>query len=106
MGEWIASVSLKAMAAVACFAAVVWLALWYFIPAPPSTITFASGIKGGNFEHIAKRYQESLALHVSRSTCGQLRARRKTSGSWKIEIPASTWVICLEAKPIANNRRG
>jgi NMT1/THI5 like len=43
--------------------AAVWFALWYFIPAPPSTITIAAGLKGGAFEHIADRYRESLARH-------------------------------------------
>lgn len=43
--------------------AAVWLALWYFIPAPPSSITIAAGIKGGAFEHIANRYKERLARH-------------------------------------------
>jgi hypothetical protein len=46
-----------------CVVAVVWMALWYFIPAPPSTITIAAGIKGGAFEHIANRYKERLARH-------------------------------------------
>ena len=39
----------------------VWLALWYFIPAPPTTLTMAVGFKGGAFDHIAERYRERLA---------------------------------------------
>jgi uncharacterized protein len=50
-------------AAVICIIAAVWLALWYFIPAPPKTITIAAGIKGGAFEHIANRYRDILARH-------------------------------------------
>jgi len=46
-----------------CLIAVVWLALWYFIPAPPKSITVASGSKGGSFEHLALRYRERLARH-------------------------------------------
>jgi len=53
----------RVAAAVICIVAAVWLALWYFIPAPPKTITIAAGIKGGAFEHIANRYREILARH-------------------------------------------
>ena len=61
MGGWAGGIVLRALAAIVCAIAAVWLALWYFIPAPPSTITIATGIKGGAFEHIAERYQERLA---------------------------------------------
>jgi TRAP-type uncharacterized transport system substrate-binding protein len=61
MGSWVATISLKVLAAVLCLVAVVWLALWYFIPAPPTTITMAAGVKGGGFEHIANRYFEHIA---------------------------------------------
>ena len=53
----------KGLAALLGICFVGWLALAYFVPAPPSTITFASGVAGGNFEHIAKSYQERLARH-------------------------------------------
>lgn len=61
MAGWVVSVIAKGLAAVLCLAAAIWLALWYFIPAPPSTITIVAGIKGGAFEHIAQRYRERLA---------------------------------------------
>ena len=54
---------LRIAAAVICVVAAVWLALWYFIPAPPHEITIAAGIKGGAFEHIANRYKARLARH-------------------------------------------
>lgn len=63
MGGWVVGICLRVFAAVLCLVAVVWLALWYFIPAPPSTISIAAGIKGGAFEHIADSYQERLARH-------------------------------------------
>jgi hypothetical protein len=63
LGNWVAGVGLRVVAAVLCIVAAVWLALWYFIPAPPSSITIAAGIKGGAFEHIANRYRDSLARH-------------------------------------------
>lgn len=53
----------RSLAAAVCVIAAVWLALWYFIPAPPKTLTFAAGLKGGAFEHIANRYREILARH-------------------------------------------
>lgn len=53
----------KGLAALLSIWFVCWLALAHFVPAPPSTITFASGAAEGNFEHIAQRYRESLARH-------------------------------------------
>lgn len=63
MRGWVVGIFSKGLAAVLCLAAAVWLALWYFIPAPPSSIAILSGLKGGAFEHIAQRYRERLALH-------------------------------------------
>jgi TRAP-type uncharacterized transport system substrate-binding protein len=56
-------IALRLLATILCVVASVSLALWYFIPAPPSTITIAAGIKGGAFEHLANRYKERLARH-------------------------------------------
>jgi len=53
----------RILAAVVCVIAVVWLALWYFIPAPPTTITIAAGFRNGAFEHLAKQYRDILARH-------------------------------------------
>jgi TRAP-type uncharacterized transport system substrate-binding protein len=52
---------MRAFVAVVCVIAVVWLALWYFIPAPPTQITIAAGIKNGAFSAIAERYRVRLA---------------------------------------------
>ncbi len=54
---------LRGLAALLCVIAAVWLPLWYFIPAPPSSITIAAGVKGSATEHIAVRYKERLARH-------------------------------------------
>lgn len=49
-----------------CFAGAVWLVLEYFNPAPPSTITIATGIKDGAYEFFAQQYREKLArAHVT-----------------------------------------
>jgi uncharacterized protein len=55
--------ALRALAALLCVIAAVWLALWYFIPAPPSSITIAAGVKGSATEHLAILYRERLARH-------------------------------------------
>jgi hypothetical protein len=56
----------KGLAAILCIVSIVWLALAYLIPAPPSTITIASGLTGGNYERLALRYQRILARsHVN-----------------------------------------
>jgi TRAP-type uncharacterized transport system substrate-binding protein len=60
-GGWPGGVFLRSIAAFICVVAAIWLALWYFIPAPPSTITIAAGIKGGAFSKIAEHYRERLA---------------------------------------------
>jgi hypothetical protein len=51
----------KGLAAFFCIAVLVWLALAYFIPAPPSKFTIATGAKNQTYEAIAKRYQGILA---------------------------------------------
>jgi uncharacterized protein len=54
------------LAAIVSVIAVVWLALWHFVPAPPSNITIAAGLPGGSFEHIALHYRDRLAQrHVT-----------------------------------------
>ena len=57
---------LKVLAAILCIASIVWLALAYFIPAPPSTITIATAYKGTAYERFALRYRERLSRsHVT-----------------------------------------
>jgi TRAP-type uncharacterized transport system substrate-binding protein len=52
---------LRAVVAIICVAAVVWFAMEYFNPEPPSTITIATGPKGGAYEFLAQQYREELA---------------------------------------------
>jgi TRAP-type uncharacterized transport system substrate-binding protein len=57
---------LRASVAVICLAGAVWLAMAYFNPAPPSTITIATGSQGGAYEFFAQQYREKLArAHVT-----------------------------------------
>ena len=63
MEGWSGAIGLRVLAVVLCLVAGVWLALWYFIPAPPTKITMDAGLKGSAFEHIANRYREKLAKH-------------------------------------------
>jgi len=63
MGGWVSGIVMRVVAATLCVIALAWLALWYFIPAPPHELTIAAGIKGGAFEHIANRYKARLARH-------------------------------------------
>lgn len=49
-----------------CILAGGWLVLAYFIPAPPSKITIATGVKGGAYEILGNRYKAILAgAHVT-----------------------------------------
>src|ERR1051325_9199506 len=61
MGSLAAGLGLRVLAAIACLVAVVWLALWDFIPAPPHELTIATGIENGAFSEIAEHYQQKLA---------------------------------------------
>jgi TRAP-type uncharacterized transport system substrate-binding protein len=63
MGGWVVGICLRVAAGLLCLAAIVSLALWYFIPAPPSTIVIAAALKGGAFDHLANNYRERLARH-------------------------------------------
>jgi len=56
----------KGLAAILFIVGVVSFALIYFIPAPPSAIAIAVGVKGGAFGYIAQSYRERLARrHVT-----------------------------------------
>src|ERR1700727_1695807 len=63
-------------AAMLCIVAMVCVALSYFIPAVPLSVTLATGFKGSSFEAFGRRYQEILARsHVEltlRETSGAL----------------------------------
>src|SRR6202022_4746375 len=54
---------LKGLAAILCMVGFLSLALIYFFPAPPSTISMAVGFKGGSYGFIAEHYKEILARH-------------------------------------------
>jgi TRAP-type uncharacterized transport system substrate-binding protein len=51
---------LKGLAAILCIVGVVSLALLYFIPAPPSKISIASGTESGSYVVLAGRYRKYL----------------------------------------------
>ena len=51
----------KMIAAIVCIVGMSWLALDYFVPAPPSEFTIATGTKNQTYEAIGRRYQKLLA---------------------------------------------
>jgi NMT1-like family len=56
---------LRGLAAILCIAGIVSLALIYFFPAPPLTISMAVGFKGPSYELLAARYKDILSrAHV------------------------------------------
>ena len=59
---------LKGLVAILCVLGVISLALIYFFPAPPSTISMGVGFKGGSYELLAARYQEILARSYGKPT--------------------------------------
>src|SRR5262252_1813819 len=54
---------LKGLAASFCILGIVSLALIYFIPAPPSKVVMATGVKGSSFEYFSKQYREIFARY-------------------------------------------
>src|SRR5215469_12637190 len=57
------------------------LLLIYFIPAPPSTVTMATGFKGSSFEYFGQRYRDIFARsHV------ELKLRETTGAVDNIEL--------------------
>src|SRR5215470_7182616 len=57
------------------------LLLIYFIPAPPSTVTMATGFQGSSFEYVGQRYRDIFARsHV------ELKLRETTGGLDNIEL--------------------
>ena len=52
---------LKGLAAAVGIVIIVSVALIYFIPAPPSTVTMATAFKSSSFEYFGQRYQEIFA---------------------------------------------
>ncbi len=51
----------KGLAVILCIVGMSWLALDYFVPAPPSKFTIATGAKNQTYEAIGKKYREILA---------------------------------------------
>jgi TRAP-type uncharacterized transport system substrate-binding protein len=51
----------KLIAAALCIVGVSWLALSYFIPALPSTVTMATAFKGTSFDYYGGRYRDAFA---------------------------------------------
>jgi TRAP transporter TAXI family solute receptor len=89
-------------AAMLCIVAIVCVALSYFIPAAPPTVTLATGFKGSSFEAFGRRYQEILARsHVE-------LALRETSGALEnlklLQDPDSGVAAALVTGGISNGK--
>src|SRR3974377_566974 len=63
MRKWFGEIVLASISSLVFIAAVLLLGLWYFIPAPPSSITIAAAVKGGPFDQFAHDYRDRLARH-------------------------------------------
>src|SRR5215469_6379635 len=71
----------KTSAAAALAVGTISLLLIYFIPAPPSTVTMATGFQGSSFEYVGQRYRDIFARsHV------ELKLRETTGGLDNIEL--------------------
>lgn len=71
----------KTSAAAALAVGTISLLLIYFIPAPPSTVTMATGFQGSSFEYVGQRYRDIFARsHV------ELKLRETTGALDNIEL--------------------
>jgi hypothetical protein len=52
---------IKSFLAMLCLAGAIWLVLEYLNPAPPTSITMATGFRGGAYEYFGRQYRERLA---------------------------------------------
>ena len=104
MGGFGTRMALRSLAAVASVVVISWLALWYFIPAPPHELTIAAGIKGGAFEHIANRYKARLArhhvtLHFRFGSAGESTSAANRRLEVRVSGACSCSAACSTAKP-------
>src|SRR5262249_35512968 len=79
------------------------LLLIYFIPAPPSTVTMATGLPGSSFEHVGQRYRDIFARsHV------ELKLRETTGAPDNVELlknPGSGVQIALVFGGVSDGAR-
>ena len=93
----------KTSAAAALAVGTISLLLIYFIPAPPSTVTMATGFQGSSFEYVGQRYRDIFARsHV------ELKLRETTGALDNIELlknPNSGVQIALVFGGISDGER-
>jgi len=93
----------KASAAAVLTVGTISLLLIYFIPAPPSTVTMATGLPGSSFEHVGQRYRDIFARsHV------ELKLRETTGAPENVELlknPGSGVQIALVFGGVSNGAR-
>ena len=92
----------KALVAILCLAGAIWVVFEYVNPAPPPTITMATGFRGGAYEYFGKQYQERLArAHVTL----HLRPTDGTSDNLRLLLdPKSGVDIALVQSGVSNSR--
>ena len=81
------------LATIFCIVGISWLALEYFVPSPPSTITIATALKGTTYDYFGQRYRERFAragVKVNlRETAGVLE------NLWLLQDPSSGVAIAF-----------
>jgi TRAP transporter TAXI family solute receptor len=51
----------KGLVTALCIVSIIWIALTYFIPAPPSKVIMATAFKGASFEYYGQQYRDIFA---------------------------------------------
>lgn len=93
----------KALIAALCLTGAIWIVLEHVNPPPPSTITIATGFRGGAYEYFGKQYREILARsHVTL----HLRLTDGTGENLKLlRDPNSGVDIALVQGGVSNSRQ-
>jgi len=76
MSKWMRAGVVRVVAALVAVTALSWLALEYFVPTPPGTVTIATGGNGTTFQHFGEQYRKRFARAgvnlIVRQTAGAL----------------------------------
>jgi TRAP-type uncharacterized transport system substrate-binding protein len=80
-----------ALTFLAVLIAVIWIALGFVFPPPPTKVDFASSYSGGHFESLAMRYKTILArsgvtLNIIRTDGSAENLKLLSDPSWKIPV--------------------
>jgi len=91
------------VAAILCIVGITSLALIYFIPAPPKTVTLATAFKGTSFDYYGGRYRDAFARSGVKLELRETRGTEENLGL--LQNPASGVQIAFAFGGISNGEQ-